>query len=69
MYSLKVGQAVYLRSAPSNTGTVSRVAPAGFRVTWDDRMRKRGHPRLRVTYPWNAGPSFLTGVPPSTGEE
>lgn len=60
---LKTGQQVYLRAAPHNTGTVSRVQPHAFRVVYDSPGRKRGHPRPAFWYQWPALDRFATGRP------
>lgn len=55
---MKTGERLYLRFLPSQPGTVSRVTPMGFTVTYDFPARKRGEPRLRFTYPRSAEQRF-----------
>lgn len=50
MGQVKIGERVFLKFSPQYTGTVSRVEPERFRVTWDDAERSRGRARTRLWY-------------------
>lgn len=62
------GDRVYLRFRPALCGTVTRVGPEGFAITWDFPERKRYEPRSRFRYPWALGERFVIGVPPVSHE-